>query len=139
MRIAAVTHRAHARGESTSCGRATNAASAPLSQERPAIQAARGTASGGASRARLKHLLPEPVRRLVEDESHLAHNVFTKPSKTAAAIEAGRTRQETKAAGFVSECQPQDGFVKPDQFVEMVYRSLLNPPAGAAASHDHHG
>lgn len=47
--------------------------------------------------------------------------------KVAAAIEAGRSWEETKALGLASGYQPHDGFVKPDQFVEMVYRSLLNP------------
>lgn len=49
--------------------------------------------------------------------------------KVAEAIRAGRTWEEIKAAGLASAYQPQDGFVKPDQFIEMVYRSLLNPPA----------
>jgi len=65
-------------------------------------------------------------------------------SKVAAGIAAGQTLEQVKAsapaAPYAAPAGPvaADGFIKPDGFVEAVYKSLKEPPKPAAA-HSHGG
>jgi hypothetical protein len=47
--------------------------------------------------------------------------------KVAAAIAAKRTLEQIKAQKIVARYGMTDGFMKPDAFVESVYRDLSNP------------
>ena len=55
--------------------------------------------------------------------------------KVAAGIAAGQTLEQVKASRPAAAYGPNDGFIKPDQFVEAVYMSLRNPPASKPHSH----
>jgi cyclase len=55
--------------------------------------------------------------------------------KVAAGIAANRTLEQVKASAPAAPYGMPDGFIKPDQFVEFVYRSLREPPKKADHSH----
>ena len=55
--------------------------------------------------------------------------------KVAAGIAAGQTLAQIQATKPAERYGMPDGFIKPDQFVEIVYNSLRNPPTAAAHSH----
>ena len=57
--------------------------------------------------------------------------------RVAAGIAAGRSLDQIKAAAPAARYGPADGFIKPDQFVETVYKSLTRP--SAPAPHQHGG
>ena len=59
-------------------------------------------------------------------------------SQIAAAIAANRTVEQVKAQNIVARYGMTDGFMKPDPFVESVYRSLKNPPPPAKAEPHRH-
>ena len=51
-------------------------------------------------------------------------------ARVAAGIKAKRSLAQIKASAPAARYGMPDGFMKPDQFVETVYDSLLHPPAG---------
>jgi glyoxylase-like metal-dependent hydrolase (beta-lactamase superfamily II) len=55
--------------------------------------------------------------------------------QVAAGIAAKRSLAQIQATRPAARYGMPDGFIKPDQFVEAVYNSLLKPPAGAAHGH----
>lgn len=59
-------------------------------------------------------------------------------AKVAAGIKAKRSLDQIKASAPAARYGMPDGFVKPDKFVETVYESLRNPPAGGHRSHRAH-
>jgi cyclase len=59
-------------------------------------------------------------------------------AKVAAGIKAKRTLAQIKASAPAVRYGMPDGFIKPDQFVETVYESLLHPPAGDHPPHPGH-
>jgi glyoxylase-like metal-dependent hydrolase (beta-lactamase superfamily II) len=59
-------------------------------------------------------------------------------AKVAAGIAANRTLDQIKAAAPTAPYGMPDGFIKPDQFVEFVYKSLREPPhKHGAETHSH--
>ncbi|HET7316629.1 MAG TPA: MBL fold metallo-hydrolase [Sphingomicrobium sp.] len=56
--------------------------------------------------------------------------------KVAAGIKAGKTLEQIQASKPTASYGMPDGFIKPDQFVETVYKSLRSPPS-AGAKHTH--
>jgi cyclase len=59
-------------------------------------------------------------------------------AKVAAGIKAKRTLAQIKASAPAARYGMPDGFIKPDQFVETVYNSLLHPPVGEHPHRGHH-
>jgi cyclase len=59
-------------------------------------------------------------------------------TRVAAGIKAGRTMEQIRAEQPAARYGMPSGFVKPDQFVETVYRSLRNPPPREAAQDHRH-
>jgi len=57
--------------------------------------------------------------------------------KVAAGIAAGRTLDQIKGEKIAARYGMPGGFVKPDQFVETVYRSIQNPASHGEAGHKH--
>lgn len=59
-------------------------------------------------------------------------------AKVAAGIAANRTLDQIKAAAPTAQYGMPNGFIKPDQFVEFVYKSLKEPPhKHGAETHSH--
>ena len=59
-------------------------------------------------------------------------------AKVAAGIAANRTLDQIKAAAPTAPYGMPNGFIKPDQFVEFVYKSLKEPPQKhGAETHSH--
>lgn len=56
-------------------------------------------------------------------------------TKVAAAIAAGRTLEQIKAARPAAPYGMPDGFITPEKFVEAVFMSLQSPPQSASHSH----
>ena len=57
--------------------------------------------------------------------------------RVAAGIKAKQTLPQIQASAQASRYGMPSGFIKPDQFVETVYKSLQNPPKKQAAKHKH--
>ena len=57
--------------------------------------------------------------------------------KVAVGMKAKRTLAQIKASAPAARYGMPSGFIKPDQFVEAVYKSLQNPPKKQAPAHKH--
>jgi glyoxylase-like metal-dependent hydrolase (beta-lactamase superfamily II) len=59
-------------------------------------------------------------------------------ARVAAGIRTKRTLAQIKATRPAAAYGMADGYIKPDEFVETVYNSLLHPPVPSEHGRDHH-